>query len=179
VLEEDQLKALMLRGLRGDAAAYRQLLAALVGDLRSYFRHRIGLGEDEIEDLVQETLLAIHSKRETYDTEQPLTAWLFAIARHKLIDRYRVEAKRATTPLDQVREPTSEREFEAQMARRDIAIALQELPEKQAEAIRCVKLEGLSVADTAIATGQSISAVKVGIHRGLKKLLSRFARGKQ
>src|SRR5687768_12584573 len=66
-LDEDQLRRLMLSGLRGDAGAYRQLLAALVGDLRSFFRHRIALGADEIEDLVQETLLAIHAKRETYD----------------------------------------------------------------------------------------------------------------
>jgi RNA polymerase sigma-70 factor, ECF subfamily len=177
VLEEDQLKALMLRGLGGDAVAYRQLLFALVGVLRSYFRHRIDVGADEIEDLVQETLLAIHSKRETYDADQPLTSWLFAIARHKLVDRYRLEAKRATTSLDGVREPMSERELEAQIARRDVAITLQQLPRKQADAIRCVKLEGLSVAETAIATGQSIPAVKVAIHRGLKKLLARFARG--
>lgn len=169
----------MLRALRGDAAAYRQLLAMLIGELRAYFRHRIDVGADEIEDLVQETLLAIHSKRETYDADQPLTAWLFAIARHKLVDRYRVSAKRAICVFDEAFEPSSERELEAQMAQRDVAIALQELPQKQADAIRCVKLEGLSVAETAIATGQSIPAVKVGVHRGLKKLLSRFARGKQ
>jgi RNA polymerase sigma-70 factor (ECF subfamily) len=178
-LEEDQLKALMLRGLRGDVVAYRQLLAALAGDLRSYFRHRIDLGADEIEDLVQETLLAIHERRVTYDADQPLTAWLFGIARYKLIDRYRLERKRASSALDEAHELGSERELEAQIARRDVAIALQELPEKQANAIRCVKLEGLSIAEAAIATGQSIPAVKVGIHRGLKKLLSRFARSKQ
>jgi RNA polymerase sigma-70 factor, ECF subfamily len=178
-VEEDQLKALMLRSLRGDAAAYRQLLGALVGDLRSYFRRRIHLGADEVEDLVQETLLAIHSKRETYDVEQPLTAWLFAIARHKLADRYRFEARRVRLPLDEVREPASEHELDAKMAERDVAIALRELPDKQAEAIRCVKVEGLSVAETAIATGQSIPAVKVGIHRGFKKLLARFARGRR
>ena len=177
-MDEDQLKALMLSGLQGDAAAYRQLLGALVGDLRSYFRRRIQLGPDEIEDLVQETLLAIHSKRETYDVDQPLTAWLFAIARHKLADRYRLEGRRAITPLEEVREPASEHELEAKMAERDVAIALRELPHRQAEAIRCVKVEGLSVAETAIATGQSIAAVKVGIHRGFKKLLARFARGK-
>jgi RNA polymerase sigma-70 factor, ECF subfamily len=179
VLDEDQLKPLMLRALGGDAAAYRQLLAMLIRELRAYFRHRIDLGADEIEDLVQETLLAIHSKRETYDAGQPLTAWLFAIARHKLVDRYRMSARHVISVFDEGCEPSSERELEAQMARRDVAIALQELPQKQAEAIRCVKLEGLSVAETAIATGQSIPAVKVGVHRGLKKLLSRFARGKQ
>ena len=179
MLEEEQLKPLMLRSLRGDAAAYRQLLTMLVGELRSYFRRRVGPGADDIEDLVQETLLAIHSKRETYDADQPLTAWLFAIARHKLADRYRASGKRAISAFDETCEPTSERDLEVHTARRDVAIALQELPQKQADAIRCVKLEGRSVAETAIATGQSIAAVKVGIHRGLKKLLSRFARSKQ
>jgi RNA polymerase sigma-70 factor (ECF subfamily) len=178
-LDEDQLKALMLRGLQGDAAAYRQLLAALAVVLRRYFRPRIGLGQDEIEDLVQETLLAIHAKRETYDAKQPLTAWLFAIARYKLIDRYRMAAKCAARALDEVREPANERELERQLAGRDVAIALQALPKKQADAIRCVKLEGRSVAEAAVMTGQSIPAVKVGIHRGLKKLLSRFGRSER
>jgi RNA polymerase sigma-70 factor (ECF subfamily) len=178
-LDEDRLKALMLRSLRGDAAAYRQLLTILVGELRSFFRHRMALEVDEIEDLVQETLLAIHIKRETYDIHQPLTSWIFAIARHKLIDRYRVHASRTMMPLDDVPEPASETDLEEQIAGRDVATALAELPDKQAASIRCVKLEGLSAAEAAIKTGQSISAVKVGVHRGLKKLLSRFARGKQ
>ena len=178
-MDEEQLKTLMLRGLRGDAAAYRELLGILVGTLRSFFRHRITLGADEIEDLVQETLLAIHTKRETYDTNQPLTSWLFAIARHKLIDRYRLQANRTMTALDEISEPTSERELEQHIARRDIATALNGLPSKQAAAIRCVKLEGLSVAEAAIVTGQSIPAVKVGIHRGLKKLLSQFGGNNQ
>jgi RNA polymerase sigma factor (sigma-70 family) len=178
-VDEDQLRTLMLNGLRGDAGAYRQLLATLVVDLRSFFRHRIALGADEIEDLVQETLLAIHSRRETYDASKPFTGWLFAIARHKLIDRYRLLAGRKVTALDQVREPTSEKELEQQIARHDVGVALEQLPAKQAAAIRCVKLEGLSVEEAAIATGQSIPAVKVGIHRGLKKLLARFANGQR
>jgi RNA polymerase sigma-70 factor, ECF subfamily len=178
-VDEDQLKTLMLRALRGDAAAYREMLGTLAHELRSFFRHRITLAADEIEDLVQETLLAIHTKRETYDTNQPLTSWLFAIARHKLIDRYRLQAYRTMTSLDEICEPTSETELERQIARRDVAAALEELPAKQAAAIRCVKLEGLSIEEAAIVTGQSIPAVKVGIHRGLKKLLSRFGGNKQ
>jgi RNA polymerase sigma-70 factor, ECF subfamily len=136
-------------------------------------------GADEIEDLVQETLLAIHAKRETYDANQPLTSWLFAIARYKLIDRYRLQANRTMTALDEIHEPASEAELDRHIARCDVATALEGLPAKQAAAIRCVKLEGRSVAEAAIMTGQSIPAVKVGIHRGLKKLHSRFAGGKQ
>lgn len=128
---------------------------------------------------MQETLLAMHSRRETYDAKQPFTGWLFAIARHKLIDRYRLQGSRRMIPLDHIREPTSETELDQQIARQDVSVVLQELPAKQAAAIRCVKLEGLSVEEAAIATGQSIPAVKVGIHRGLKKLLARFANGKR
>jgi RNA polymerase sigma-70 factor (ECF subfamily) len=178
VSDEDSLKVLMLRGLRGDAAAYRQLLLGVAADLRSYFRHRILVGPDEIEDLVQETLLAIHVKRETYDASQSVTGWMFAIARHKLIDRYRRDGRRPTIALDEVSECGNDADFERELARRDVAVLLDELPTKQAAAIRRVKLEGLSVEEAASLTGQSVSAVKVGIHRGLKKLLSRFARSK-
>ena len=176
-MDEEHLRALMLRGLQGDVPAYRTLLRTLVGELRPFFRHRAALSPDEIEDLVQETLLAVHAKRDTYDFNQPLTSWLFAIARYKLIDRYRMQANRVTIGLDDVPEPASEADLEGQIAGRDVATVLAQLPEKQAAAIRCVKLEGLSVAEAAIETKQSIPAVKVGIHRGLKKLLSRFARG--
>jgi RNA polymerase sigma-70 factor (ECF subfamily) len=104
---------------------------------------------------------------------------LFAIARHKLIDRYRFQAKRVGAALDETCEPASERELELRLAEWDIDVALEQLPEKQAAAIRCVKLQGLSISEAARATGQSIPAVKVGIHRGLKKLLSIFGRGRQ
>ena len=178
-LDEDCLKRLMLGSLRGDAAEYRQLLTILAGEFRPFFRRRIALAADEIEDLVQETLLAVHAKRETYDVDQALTSWLFAIARHKLIDRYRQQKHRSTIALEDVPEPMSETDLEGQLAARDVATALAQLPGKQADAIRCVKLEGWSVAETATRTGQSIPAVKVSVHRGLKKLLCRFATGRQ
>ena len=81
---EAQLRAWMLAGLAGDDSAYRQLLTALSGHLRAYFARRVGPAQAE--DLVQETLIAMHTKRATYAPSQPLTAWIHGIARYKLID---------------------------------------------------------------------------------------------
>ena len=82
----------MLAGLQGDAASYRLLLTQLSGHLRAYYKGRlarIGRGATEAEDLTQEALMAIHTRRHTYDPAEPLTPWVHAIARYKLIDHLR------------------------------------------------------------------------------------------
>jgi RNA polymerase sigma-70 factor (ECF subfamily) len=87
--DETDLKSLMLASLDGHAASHRALLGRLSGRLRAYYRGklaRIGRGAVEAEDLVQEAILAIHLKRHTYDPAEPLTPWVHAIARYKLID---------------------------------------------------------------------------------------------
>src|SRR5512140_2049454 len=96
---ETHLKALMIAALAGDAAAYRTLLGLLAPHLRAYFGRRLNRAADA-EDLVQETLIAIHTKRASYDPAQPFTAWLHAIARYKLIDHFRRSGIRRTLPLD-------------------------------------------------------------------------------
>ena len=89
---EQELKALMMSGLDGDATAHRALLERLSGHLRSYYQgrlSRIGRGTSEAEDLLQEALLAIHTRRHTYDPAELFTPWAYAIARYKLIDYLR------------------------------------------------------------------------------------------
>ncbi len=73
----------MLRSLDGDASAYRRLLEALRARLAVYFERRLWSNRAQAEDLVQETLIAIHTKRATFDREQLVTAWAYAIARYK------------------------------------------------------------------------------------------------
>src|SRR5438309_1245777 len=101
---EAELKSLMVAGLGGDAAAHRSLLERLSRHLRGYYKGRlarIGRGATEAEDLVQEALLAIHTQRHTYDPAEPLTPWVHAIARYKLIDHLRRNrASLADVPLD-------------------------------------------------------------------------------
>jgi RNA polymerase sigma-70 factor, ECF subfamily len=171
---EERLKALMLRSLAGEAAATRDLLLALMTQLRRYFSRRMSAGADDVEDLVQETLLAVHLKRETFDPDQLLTAWVFAIARHKLIDWYRRRSASLTVPLDGAAELFAEDAYDGATAGDDVGQLLGELPANQAAAIRCMKLEGLSAAQTASRTGQSVPAVKVGVHRGMRALIARL-----
>ena len=169
---ELRLRELLVRGLAGDARAYHAFLAELAAHLRAFARKRLVGLPDEVEDLVQETLLAVHNQRHTYDTGQPLTAWIHAIAKYKLVDLLRRRAGRESRndPLDEESEVLSSSDPAAAEARRDVSKLLAQLPERQRLPIVHMKLEGMSVAETARATGMSESAVKVGVHRGLKAL---------
>jgi RNA polymerase sigma-70 factor (ECF subfamily) len=169
---ENRLRDLLVRGLAGEATAYHAFLKELSAHLRAFLRGRLTRLPDEVEDLVQETLLAIHNQRHTYDAGQPLTAWVHAIARYKLIDLLRRRAGRdaLTDPLDDELAVFASSDTVAAHARRDLARLLERLPERHRLPIVHMKLEGLSVTETARVTGLSESAVKVGVHRGLKAL---------
>ncbi len=174
---ELRLRDLMVAAQRGDAAAYADFLRELASLLRGFFRRRLTQLPDDVEDLVQETLLAVHNKRHTYEPQQPVTAWLHAIARYKLVDLLRARSSREALhePLDEDHPAlVSEAEPTALEARRDLAVLLADLPDKQRLPIQYVKIEGLSVAQAAQRTGLSESAVKVGVHRGLKALAAQI-----
>src|SRR5579872_5771319 len=90
--DEPELRTLMLAGLDGDEASHKALLMKLSAYLRAYFKGqlaRIGRGPTDAEDLVQETLIALHTRRHTYDRSQLLTPWVYAIARYRLVDYLR------------------------------------------------------------------------------------------
>jgi RNA polymerase sigma-70 factor (ECF subfamily) len=172
--QEDRLRALLQRALGGDAPSHEAFLKALAAHLRAYFRRRLSRLPDEVEDLVQETLLAVHTKRHTWQPALPLTPWVHAIARYKLVDLLRQRGQREALhdPLDdEDGEPLlAERDDDARDARRDVERLLAHLPDRHRLPLQHVKLDGLSVTETARLTGLSESAVKVGVHRGLKAL---------
>lgn len=173
---EDRLKASFVQGLAGDANAYRAFLDELTRHLRGYLRRRIPTLLDDVEDLVQEILLAVHNARHTYRDSEPLTAWVHAIARYKLTDFFRGRSRREALhdPLDDHGDIFAAPDDQPAEARRDIGKLLEHLPDRQRLPILHVKLEGRSVAETAQLTGLSESAVKVGVHRGLKALALRI-----
>jgi RNA polymerase sigma-70 factor (ECF subfamily) len=175
-VREDRLKDFLVRGLAGDGAAYHRFLGELSGHLRAFLRRRLARMPDDVEDLVQETLLAVHNQRHTFDAAQPLTAWVHAIARYKLVDFLRRRSRRdlLTEPLDDELEVLSSADADAAEARRDLARLLETLPERQRMPIVYVKVQGLSVIETARLTGMSASAVKVAVHRGLKALAAKI-----
>jgi RNA polymerase sigma-70 factor (ECF subfamily) len=180
---EIQLKALMLASLDGDAASHRVLLDRLSRRLRAYYKGklaRIGRGATEAEDLVQEAVLAIHFKRHTYDPAEPLTPWVHAIARYKLIDFLRrTRSSLADVPIDEADKIMADDDNVGAESTHDLKRLLQRLPEKMRCSIEAVKLDGRTVAEAADRCGISESGVKVNIHRGLKTLAALIAREKR
>lgn len=172
---EAELRALLLKGLAGDEAAHRAFLTEAAALLRAFFRNRLRRRPEDAEDLVQETLVALHTRRESYDPSYPLTAWMYAIARYRLIDFLRRAKKRDHASLDGVEIGETDPDYEASDAKRDVAALLGQLPEKQRTAIQLVKLEEKSVRDAATETGLSESDIKISIHRGLKTLMRLMA----
>ena len=175
---ENGLKPLWLRAQAGDETAYRDSLERIAARLRAYLRRRMQGAPDEVEDLVQEILLALHLQRGTYDAALPVSAWVLAIARHKLVDLWRRRDRREALNevLDEVDESQLAVAPDAGEARRDLDRLLRELPEAQRQAILLTKVEGLSVSEASRRTGVSESAIKVQVHRGLKRLAA-FVKG--
>lgn len=169
---EGRLRPLWLKAQAGDEVAYRRCLQLMADRMRSYFARRMSGQSHDVEDLVQETLLALHLQRGTYDEQVPVTAWLHAIARHKLVDlwRRRGRSERLFESFDDLPEELHPVTHQDSDTRHDLTVMLQALPAAQRQAIVATKLEGLSVADAALRDGVSESAVKVHVHRGLKRL---------
>ncbi len=169
----------MLAASAGDEAAYRSLLLALAGYLRRAVRHRfarMGCGDLDVEDVVQETLLAIHLKRHTWRPVDPVTPWVVAISRNKTIDVLRRRGRRAELPLDEVAEPEAPEPAE-DAAGHDLAVMLGSLDERQRRIVQLVSIEGHSSRAAAETLGMSEGALRVALHRSLKALAGRWRRG--
>jgi RNA polymerase sigma-70 factor (ECF subfamily) len=157
--DEAHLRALLLKGLAGEEAAHRAFLAEAAALLRGFFRNRLRGRAEDAEDLVQETLVALHTRRDSYDPNYPLTAWMFAIARYRLIDFLRRAKHRAHASLDDGMDVGEiDPDYAASDAKRDLNTLL-------------VKLEEKSVKEAADETGFSESDIKISIHRGMKTLM--------
>lgn len=163
---DDIWAGLMAAAQRGEAAPYRRLLAELRPWLVRYFARR--LPPAQIDDAVQDTLVAIHTKRHTFEPDRPFGPWLAGIARYKWIDRLRSQSRHAA---DELPETLATDDHESAVTSAVVLKALlATLKPAQAEVIRLVKLDGLSIEEAAVRTGQSESLVKVNIHRGLGRL---------
>ena len=166
IAREETLRDLMRLSQAGDKQAYAVLLEQTGRWLRRFFAQKIAA--DAVDDLVQETLVSLHRKRASYDPTRPFLPWLAAIARYRWVDRLRQSYRHAA---DELQDQHSEESHEDVVgAKISIARLLDQLPVGQAEAIRLVKIDGLSIAEACARTGQSEPLVKVNIHRGLKKL---------
>lgn len=172
--DDAEWAALMARAQDGDQTAYRRLLKEIVPYLRSVIRnyHR---NRADVEDAVQDTLLTIHSVRQTYDPARPFGPWLTAIARHRAIDRLR--RLRRSRGRETLLAPEHET-FSADQSNREsdpgqeraLRAALQQLPPGQRQAVTLLKLEEKSLKEAALQSGMSVASLKVATHRAMKSL---------
>lgn len=176
---ETRLAPLWASARDGDAQAYRAAMALMADRLRAYYRRRLPAAPEEAEDLVQETLLAIHLKRDTHDPALPVSNWLHAIARYRLADHWRRKGRRPTEVLDDEM-PGDEGAADgagAAMARRDLGRLMSALPDGQRQAIELVKVQGFSTEEAAARMGITAGTLKVRVHRGLMRLMAEVAGG--
>ncbi len=164
----DQWGLWMAEAQAGDQRSYRALLEAIEPWLSRFFKRRTPFGVAE--DLVQDAMIAIHCKRHTFDPTQPFGPWLAAIARYKWIDWLRAQTRRAEVDLP-IDIAAGGNHGNAIMAAISVEKLLGQLKPSQSEAIKLVKIDGLSIEEAAVASGQSESLVKVNIHRGMKQLI--------
>lgn len=157
---------LMVAAQNGHGGAYRRLLSEISDWLHRYFQRRLPLGD--VDDAVQETLLAVHRRRHTYDPQYPLGPWLASIAKRKWIDQLRLLGRR---PTEQLPDDLAVGDHETAVTSASVlASLLAELRPAQAQVILLVKVQGYSIEDAAREMGLSLSAVKMNIHRGLARL---------
>ena len=167
----------MRAGLAGDAGAYRRLLEALAPNLRRIARQglmRAGAGNADAEDVVQEILLAIHLKRHTWISDQPFSPWLNAIARYKLIDVLRRRGRRGEVPIDDLIEVLPDTAEAPETSHAELTKLVGQLEGREHEVVTAISLEGESVRTAAARLAMSEGAVRVALHRGLKRLASLY-----
>jgi RNA polymerase sigma factor (sigma-70 family) len=165
IANDQSLARLMALSQAGDRDAYRTVLGECQRWLARFLSGRIA--PSLVDDLVQETLVSLHRKRASYDPARPFLPWLAAIARYRWIDQLRRTYRADEVALPDDLAAASGDDIAARIS---IERLLSLLPQKQAHVIRLVKIDGHSVAEAALRSGQSEPLVKVNIHRGLKKL---------
>ena len=180
---DDRFATLMKAAQEGDAEAYVQLMEALTPRLRRIvLRQRGFLGNEDVEDLVQDVLLSVHKVRATYDPARPFMPWLLAIARNRLADSARRYARRdvhevavedlAVTFSDESANTMTEAYGDPEALRQ----AILELPPGQRTAIELLKLREMSLKEAAAATGTSIGALKISTYRAMDALRKKLTK---
>jgi len=173
--EEGELAGLMRAAVGGDEKAYAEFLRRAACLVRGFARRKIVRGGIDPEDIVQETLLAIHVKRHTWRDDGSVLPWVYAIARYKLVDAFRRQGRRVEIEIDEIAETFAQPEPET-VSDREVSRALSTLTPGQRSVVAAVTVDGLSIGETAEDLGISEGAVRVGLHRGLTALAKRFGR---
>jgi RNA polymerase sigma-70 factor (ECF subfamily) len=173
--DEDVLARLMHSAIAGDERAYTEFLRRSARLVRRFARCKVARSGIDPEDIVQETLLAIHMKRHTWRDDAPVTPWLYAIARHKLVDALRRRGRRVEVEIGEIAETFAEPQVESTSVW-EINRVIETLAPGQRSVVAAVSVDGRSIRETANRLGMSETAVRVALHRGLSAIARRFGR---
>jgi RNA polymerase sigma-70 factor (ECF subfamily) len=169
--DDSSLDELLRAANRGDPRAYAGFLRAVAPIVRGIVRARAGgLGPERCEDIVQDTLLALHLKRHTWREDRPVRPWLYAIVRYKVVDAFRARGRHVQVPIEDFAEVLAAEPAPDPTERADAERVIGRLDARSARILRAIGLDGASVAETSAALGMTETAVRVALHRGLKKL---------
>jgi RNA polymerase sigma-70 factor (ECF subfamily) len=169
--DREPLDDLLRAANRGDQRAYAAFLRSVTPIVRGIARSRgAGLGPEACEDIVQETLLAIHQKRQTWREDAPVRPWLYAIVRYKVVDAFRARGRRVQVPIEDFAEVLPAEAEPDPTERSDAERVIAQLDPRAARIVRAIGLEGASIAETSAALHMTESAVRVALHRALKRL---------
>ncbi len=174
-LQDREWSGWMAAAQEGDNAAYARLLRAVLPFLRVLVRRRCA-SPDRAEDIVQDVLLTLHRVRHTYDPARPFTPWLASICERRSIDALRKRGRVAAHETADERayetfaDPAANKDLEAGDAAQALAALVAALPPAQREALELVKVKEMSLIEASEASGQSVGALKVSVHRAIKAL---------
>ncbi len=167
---ETEWAALLRAANNGDGRSFARFLHAVTPMVRGIIRARgATLGADQQEDIVQEVLLAIHLKRQTWDESRPVRPWLYAIARYKIVDAFRARGAHVHLPIEDFAEVIPA-ETGDPTASRDVEVLLDRIDARSAEIVRAVSLRGEATQEVGTRIGMSDGAVRVALHRAMKRL---------
>ncbi|WP_084366670.1 sigma-70 family RNA polymerase sigma factor [Rhizobium sp. RU36D] len=173
--DERELAMLLQAAIGGDEKAYAAFLTRTAALVRGFARRKIVHGGVDPEDVVQETLLAIHTKRHTWMVDAPVLPWIYAIARYKLIDAFRRRGRRVEVEIGEMADLLAQPETET-VSERDIGRVLDSLTPGQRSVVSAISLDGHSIGETAEKFGMTETAVRVALHRGLQAIAKTFGR---
>lgn len=174
---QERFGELMVAAQNGDDGAYRDLLRRLVPVLRRFVGARV---RGDVEDVVQDILVSVHTARSTFEPERPFMPWLIAIARRRIVDHQRMAMRIVAAPVDEYALLRGGEAVPSQVED-EIAVAavvrswLPRLPQSQRLAVEMLKIRGLSLRDAAAESGMSIMALKVAASRAMKTLRHELA----
>jgi RNA polymerase sigma factor (sigma-70 family) len=178
---EDDWADWMRRALNGDAQAYHCFLLGVTPYLRTMARRRcdqLGAPASEAEDVVQEVLLAVHLKRGTWDPARPIGPWLSTIVRNKMIDSLRRRGRHVNVPIEDVIETLESGEQTTEATDRlDAERLLDRLKDPQRDIVRSISMNGAGIRETAERLKMTEVAVRVSLHRALKRLAALYRSG--